>query len=111
MSEIQALRFLIAASGDRVLMDRYNRRDLTQLVFHAKHDGFDFTAEELAAVVGPLEIGVILEKDGESVDEASSLWRRMWGRPHLEYVAEAVISRFTRAELESSQAVVAEEAR
>ena len=65
---------------------RYNPRDLTQLVFHARNDGFDFTAEDVADVVGALEASVIVAKDGDPFDATSRLWRRMWGGYHLEYL-------------------------
>lgn len=107
MSEANALAFLRKASEDPDLLARYNGRNLTQLLFHARHDGFEFTAEDLGAVVGRLEFGVIVDKDGDPMDESSRLWREMWGRPHLEYLVKAVVRRFGAAELTASLGVEA----
>jgi len=59
----------------------YGPRNLPQLVFHAKNDGYDFTA------------------DGDAFDGSSRLWREMWGRFHLDYLVECCVSRHTDAEL------------
>jgi hypothetical protein len=77
----------------------YNQRNLSQLLFHAKNEGFDFTAEEMAEVRGKLEANVILIKDKDPYDGDSQLWREMWGRYHLEYLINHVMKRHTDEEL------------
>ncbi|MFC0544850.1 Nif11-like leader peptide family natural product precursor [Kutzneria chonburiensis] len=101
MSAESFLAFLTAVRSDAAMSARYGRRDLGQLLFHAKNDGFDFTAEDVTAVVGQLEINIIVAKDGEAVDGNSSLWRDMWGRPYLDYVVGHVIARHTDKEIRS----------
>ena len=63
----------------------YDRRNLSQLLFHARTEGFDFSAEDVADVAGPLEYTVITTKDHDPFDETSRLWREMWGQRHLGY--------------------------
>lgn len=101
MSGESFLAFLTAVRGDSAMLARYDQRDLEQLLFHAKNDGFEFTADDVTTVVGRLEINIILTKDHEEVDGNSSLWREMWGRPYLDYVVEHVIARHTDAEIRS----------
>ncbi|WP_449062742.1 hypothetical protein [Planomonospora algeriensis] len=72
---------------------------MAQLLFHAKNEGFDFDGDDVSAVVSKLEIGVIADKDGEAVDGGSSLWRAMWGRLHLDYLIDHVVSRYSDDEL------------
>lgn len=99
MSRQSFLDFLLAVRDDRALRARYERRDLTRMVFHGRNDGFDFSAADAAFVVGTLEASVILAKDGDPFDATSRLWRRMWGVHHLQYLVESVVSRHTDDEL------------
>lgn len=101
MSRKSVVEFLRAARDDPALCARYNPRDLTQLVFHARNDGFDFTAEDVADVVGALEANVIVAKDQGSFDASSRLWRRMWGHYHLQYLVDSVVRRHSDDELQS----------
>jgi hypothetical protein len=101
MSQESFLKFLSVARGSAAAVARYNRRNLSELLFQAKNEGFDFTAEEVAEVVGKLEANVILSKDGDPYDGTSRLWREMWGRRHLEYLVNHVVSRHTDEELRS----------
>lgn len=99
MSQESVLKFLVAARGSPAMVARYAPRSLTQLLFHSKNDGFDFTAEDVADVVGKLEANVIATKDHDPFNETSRLWQRMWGRTHFEYVIEHLIQRHTDEEL------------
>ena len=101
MSRTSFIDFLRAARDDPALRKRYNPRDLTQLVFHARNDGFDFTVEDVADVVGALEANVIVAKDGDAFDATSRLWRRMWGGYHLDYLVDSVVRRHSDDELSS----------
>jgi hypothetical protein len=102
MSRKSALEFLRAARDDPALRARYERRDLTRLLFHARNDGFDFTADDLADVAGKLEASVIVDKDRDPFDASSRLWRRMWGEYHLAYLVDSVVGRHSDAELDAS---------
>ncbi len=99
MSRRSFLDFLVAVRDNPALRARYEPRDLTRLVFHARNDGYDFTAEDVASVVGALEANVIVAKDGDPFDRTSRLWRRMWGAYHLRYLVDAVVSRHSDDEL------------
>jgi hypothetical protein len=99
MSQESVLQFFIAARDSVATLARYNGRNLAELLFQAKNDGFDFTHAELAGVVGKLEASVILTKDHDPFDGTSRLWRSMWGHRHLEYLVEHVVRRHTDAEL------------
>lgn len=101
MSHKSAVTFLRAVRDDPALRARYNPRDLTQLLFHARNDGFDFTAADLAEVVGALEANVIVAKDRDPFDASSGLWRRMWGERHLEYLVDSVVRRHSDDELQA----------
>ena len=100
MSRKSVLDFLRAARDDPAFRDRYNRRNLTQLVFHARNDGFDFTAADLADVAGALEGSVIVAKDRDPFDASAGLWRRMWGAYHLQYLVDSVVRRHTDDEMD-----------
>ena len=93
------LRFLIAIRDNPAMLACYTQRNLSQILFHAKNEGFDFTAQEMAEVVGKLEANVILTKDHDPFDATSRLWREMWGRCHLEYLVDHVVRRHTDQEL------------
>ncbi|MFZ1413076.1 MAG: Nif11-like leader peptide family natural product precursor [Defluviicoccus sp.] len=99
MSRQSFLQFLLAASENPAALARYSLRNLPEVLFHARNDGFDFTAEDVGNVIGPLEANVILNKDGDPFDGTSRLWREMWGRPFLEYVVHHVVRRHTVDEL------------
>jgi hypothetical protein len=101
MSEKSFLEFLSAAHASAAVLARYNRRNLSELLFHAKSEGFDFTAKEAAEVIGKLEVNVILTKDQDPYDETSRLWREMWGRRRLEFLVNQVVARHTDDELRS----------
>ena len=101
MSQESFLKFLLAARGGPAMLARYNPRNLSQLLFHAKNDGFDFTAADGAEVVGKLEANVILNKNRDAFDGTSRLWREMWGQYHLEYLIHHVVERHTDEELRS----------
>jgi hypothetical protein len=101
VSRKSVVEFLRAARDDSALRARYNPRDLTQLLFHARNDGFDFTAADLADVVGALEANVIVAKDRDTFGASSGLWRRMWGERHLEYLVDNVVRRHSDDELQS----------
>jgi hypothetical protein len=99
MSQENFLKFLLAARGSAATLSRYNPQNLSQLLFHAKNDGFDFTAEEVAEVIGKLEASVILIKNRDPFDGSSRLWRQMWGRYHLDYLVNHVVRRHSDEEL------------
>ena len=101
MSQESFMQFLTATHDNAAMLTSYNSRNLSQLLFHAKNDGYNFTAEDMAAVAGKLEASVILNKDRDQFDGTSRLWRHMWGKCHLEYLVKHVVERHTDRELQS----------
>jgi hypothetical protein len=101
MSHANVLSFLSAARADAAMRAEYDRRNLSQLLFHAKNDGFEFTAADVADVVGALEASTILTKDRDPFDATSRLWRQMWGSYHLAYIVDHVLARHTDDELQA----------
>jgi hypothetical protein len=99
MSQDNVLKFFLAVRDSTAVLVRYDGRNLAELLFHAKNDGFDFTATELADAVGRLEGSVIVNKDRDPYDGSARLWRSMWGHRHLEYLIESVVRRHTDSEL------------
>ena len=99
MSQESFLEFLLAAHRDNEMLNTYNQRNLNQLLFHARNEGFEFTTDDVAQVVGAMEANVILAKDRDPFNSTSRLWRQMWGRYHLEYLVNHVLSRYTGDEL------------
>lgn len=92
--------FLVSLRDDPARRARYAHRNLAELLFHAKNDGYAFTAAGLADVAGALEASVILSKDQDPFDGTSRLWRHMWGRTHVDYLITHVVARHTDEELD-----------
>ncbi|HXT42923.1 MAG TPA: EthD family reductase [Pseudonocardiaceae bacterium] len=101
VSQESFLEFLSAAHASDAVLARYNHRNLGEVLFRAKNEGFDFTADEAADVIGKLEANVILTKDRDPIDGSSRLWRQMFGRRYLEYLVTRVVDRHTDEELRS----------
>jgi hypothetical protein len=99
MSQQSFVQFLVALRDNPAMLARYDGRNLAQLQFHAKNEGYDFTPAEMGDVVGKLEAGTILNKDKDPFDGTSGLWRRMWGRRHLGYLVDHTVKRHTDDEL------------
>jgi hypothetical protein len=99
MSQSSFLQFLMAVRGSPAMRARYSTRPLPDVIFQAKNDGFDFSAADVAEVIGRLEANVILNKDRDPFDGTARLWREMWGRRFIEYVIEGVVRRHTDDEL------------
>jgi hypothetical protein len=109
MSVPDFARFLRKLDDDAEYLSRYSHRNVSQLIFHAQNDGFTFSTGDISAVVGTLEAAVIMAKDHEEIDANSSLWRSMWGKPHLDYLVSEVARRFTSEELSELTAALPEE--
>jgi hypothetical protein len=101
VAQAEFLRFLAALQSDPARLAHYDGLSLPRLLFHAKNEGFGFTAEDAASVIGQLEAGVIIGKDCERFDGNSSLWWQMWGKRYLGYLVSQVVTRYTDEELSS----------
>jgi hypothetical protein len=99
MSQENVIKFLRACSKDSALLEQFNHRNLPELLLHAKSMGYDFTIDELPAVVGAMEIHIIQNVMGEEVNANSSLWPRMWGKYRFQYVVEDIFNTLSEQEL------------
>ena len=99
MPQQDFLKFVLSLAENTAMLTRYHPRNLSQLLFHAKNEGFDFSVEEMSEVIGKMEANVILRKDGDTFDGTSRLWRQMWGKHHIEYLIDHVVRRHTNEEL------------
>ncbi len=100
MSRTSVVSFLRACANDKSLLESFNPRNLPELLFHAKAKGYSFSTGDLAAVVGGMEAHVITEKLKEEINGSSQLWPRMWGKPHLQYVVDALIGSLSEQEID-----------
>ena len=100
MSKQNVIDFFQAISVNSKLKEKFNTRNLAELLFHAKNLGYEFTREDLASVIGSMEEIIILKKlKEETIGSRSNLWPKMWGKYHLQYVTEVLISYFSKQEL------------
>jgi hypothetical protein len=99
MAKSDALAFLKQMASDGDMLALYAVRPLPSLVFHARCGGFAFSAAELAALIGAMEVRLITAVLGEAIDQSSSLWPAMWGRSRLDYVVKEVLARLPEADL------------
>ena len=111
MSTQSFVDFLREIRDDPALLAQFSQRNLSQLIFHAKNRGFEFSPGDVAAVVTLLEMNTITVKDKEDVSGSSGLWRRMWGRRHLDYLVQHVVARFDDGELQGEMLELAGEVR
>lgn len=99
MSQENFIRFLAAVRDRPGMRARYGTRNLSQVLFHARGEGYDFAIPEVLDAIGMLEANVVLNKDGDPFDGSSRLWARMWGVPFLDYLVDHVLARHTDDEL------------
>jgi hypothetical protein len=99
MSKQNVLNFFQACADDEDLLQRFNRMSLPELLLHARSMGHDFMSQDLASVIGAMEVYAIMERAGEEINASSSLWPKMWGRPRLQYVIDELYRSFAAGEL------------
>jgi Nif11 domain len=92
------LNFFQACADDENVLQRFNRKSLPELMLHARSMGFDFTQDDLTSVIGAMEVYVITERMGEEINASSSLWAKMWGKPHMQYVIDELYRSFSEDE-------------
>lgn len=100
MSKQGVLNFFQACAEDERLLRQFNRKSLPELLLHARSRGFEFTREELASVIGAMEVHAITKRLREEINASSSLWPRMWGKPRLQYVIDALYQPLSEEERE-----------
>lgn len=79
-------------------MAHYLPLSASELILHARSAGYDFTLEEVAGVVGAMEVHIIMERAGEEINASSSLWLKMWGKRRLQYVVDELYRTFSQEE-------------
>ncbi|QHG20424.1 Nif11-like leader peptide family natural product precursor [Nostoc sp. ATCC 53789] len=99
MSKENVINFLRACTNDTALLEKFEQKNLPEVILHAKSLGYGFSSEELSAVIGSMEAQIITEKMGEEINAYSSLWQRMWGKYRLQYVVEELFRTFSNMEL------------
>lgn len=99
MSKENVINFLRDCSRNNALLKKFNQKNLPEILLHAKSKGYNFTSEELTAVIGGMEIQIITERMGEEIDAYSSLWPKMWGKYRLQYVVEKLFDTFSESEI------------
>ncbi len=99
MSKENVINFFGACSNDTALLDKFERKNLPEVLLHAKSIGYSFSSEELATVIGGMEAQIITQKMGEEINAYSSLWPRMWGKSRLQYIVRDLLPNFSDAEL------------
>ena len=100
MPKENVINFLRACTNDTALLEKFERKNLPEVLLHAKSMGYRFTSEELSAVIGDMETKIITENMGEEINAYSSLWPKMWGKYRLQYVVEELFNTFSESELE-----------
>ena len=100
MSIQSVIDFFKACANDPDVMAHYLPLSASELILHARSAGYDFTLEDIAGVIGPMEVHVIMERAGEEINASSSLWVKMWGKPRLQYVVDELYRTFSQEELQ-----------
>jgi hypothetical protein len=99
MAKQSTLDFFEACATDPAVMAHYQPLSASELILHARSAGYEFTLEDLAGVIGAMEVHVIMERAGEEINASSSLWVKMWGKPRLQYVVDELYRTFSPEEL------------
>lgn len=100
MSKENVIAFFKSLRQDYYLQQKFNVRNLAELLFHAENLGYKFNFEHLSEVVAQMELKIITEKLQEKFGPYSNLWPKMWGKYRLEYVLEHLFNELTEKELE-----------
>lgn len=107
MSLAELGRFLTQCVQDPGFQARYEVLPLSDLIFAARCEGYQLQPKDFGGLIGGMEVWRITVADGQAIDAASALWRRMWGRTRLDYVAHelwAAMDPAARAALLKGQA-------
>jgi hypothetical protein len=99
MSKKNVIEFLTDCAENTTLLEKFEHKNLPEVILHAKSLNYKFSSEELAEVIGAMENQIITQEMGEKIDANSSLWRKMWGKSRLQYVVKELVSTFSSAEI------------
>lgn len=99
MSKENVISLLNSCKKDANIFDKFNQKNLPEIILHAKNMGYSFTSEELAEIIGAMEAYIIMNRMGEEINANSSLWPKMWGKSRLEYIITELFNSFSESEL------------
>jgi hypothetical protein len=99
MSIKNLIGFLTICQTDAGILEKFKRKNLPEILLHAKNIGYSFTSDELSNIVGNMENYIITKRMGEEINASSSLWPKMWGKYHLQYVVEDLFNTIDLQEL------------
>ena len=99
MSKENVINFFKVCTDDTILLEKFEQKNLPEILLHAKSLGYSFSSKELATIIGGMEVHIITQKMGEEINAYSSLWPRMWGKSRLEYIVQELLPNFSEAEL------------
>ncbi|MDH4128827.1 MAG: Nif11-like leader peptide family natural product precursor [Spirochaetota bacterium] len=101
MSKAIVQRFINYIKNDFNLQSQFNVKSLSEVVFHAKILGFNFTQDELISAIGDREINIVKERK-EEFNARFSLWIPMWGKYFFTWVLEDVFGEDKKNNLNSN---------
>ncbi len=99
MSITNVIDFLTICQTDASILEKFKKKNLPEILLHSKSIGYSFTSDELSNVVGTMENYIITKRMGEEINAVSSLWPKMWGKYHLQYVIEDLLNNIDLQEL------------
>ena len=100
MSKENVINLFKACGKNPNLLEKFNQKNLPEVLLHAKSLGYNFTSDELTALLGSMETYIITNRMGEEINAYSSLWPKMWGKYRFQYVLEELINTFSEQEIE-----------
>lgn len=99
MSKKNVIDFFRDCNNNPSLLEKFNQKNLPELLLHAKSIGYFFSSEELATVVGNMETQIITRRMGEEINAYSSLWPEMYGKYRLQYAVKELFNTFSESEI------------
>jgi hypothetical protein len=100
MAKSEIIRFFGMLDNNPSELDRLSSRNRSEILFHSKSMGYDYSSNELAEVIGSMEWYIITKKDKEELNAYSSLWKKMWGKSRLDYLINVLYKSLNQNELE-----------
>ena len=103
MSGANVVAFLTLFGDDPQLLGRLKTKSKAEVIGAAAEMGLPFTDTEFNETIWELERR-LAETLGETFDSDFRLWRLLWGRYYLEFLAADLIPALRKAELVEVQA-------
>jgi hypothetical protein len=100
MSNKNVIAFLRTLATQADLLEHLKVLSKDQVITTAEELGYPFTDVEFDPLIWGLEV-YLAEKRGEKFDTHFPLWKTMWGKHYLEFLATDVIPSFTEADFDA----------